>query len=419
MLIARIRKRYLWTLLATFIAAIFAAGLINLIIDPYGTFHLVTIRGLNLIKPNPDHDIETIKAYALRQVSPDALILGNSRAEVGLDPTHPVWQEAGYSSVYNAAIRGSSLHTAWRLLERATHRYPPKFVLLGIDFFDFPIAPDEQTAPAKVTNETWLDDARWILRATLTMQALLDSATTVRRQLQTNPEQLTDHGQTPLRNYLDMARIEGYWTLFNQRALENAKSHSRKPNNLFVRGTRSSPDFDDVRQIVRWAVQNNAELRLVIYPYHAQLLVMIDELGLWPLFEEWKRQILRIIEEEATQGNARERITLIDFSEFSSYAQEPIPAKGDKRSTTHWYWEAGHFKTELGDIMLRRIFSANPPHNSTAFGVDLNRPNLEQHIHMLSVSKDEYRAGHVDLVVDVRGIVANAKAANASQIPLP
>ena len=77
LLIAQIRKRYLWTLLATFIAAIFAAGLINLIIDPYGTFHLVTIRGLNLIKPNPDHDIETIKAYALRHVSPDALILGN------------------------------------------------------------------------------------------------------------------------------------------------------------------------------------------------------------------------------------------------------------------------------------------------------------------------------------------------------
>ena len=189
MLITQIRKRYLWKLAATFFGAIIATGLINLVIDPYGTFHLIDIKGLNHIKPYPDHDIETIKANALGHHSPDALILGNSRAEVGFDPTHPAWQAAGYQSVYNAAIAGTSPSTAWKQLEKVAQRQPPKFILLGIDFFDFPIDPDQKTATtAKPSNER-LNDAQWALTATMTMQAVIDSTTTVRRQFQENPQQ--------------------------------------------------------------------------------------------------------------------------------------------------------------------------------------------------------------------------------------
>jgi hypothetical protein len=414
MSITQVRKCYLWKFLVMLIATLFVAGLINLVVDPYGTFQLVKISGLNRIKPNPDHDIETIKTHALHHISPDALILGNSRAEVGFDPSNYSWQEAGYNLVYNAAIRGSSLSTAWRLLENVADRHPPKLVLLGIDFFDFPIAPNKPIAPAKEITHSWLDDAHWLLRAVLTMQSLLDSATTVRRQFQNNPDQLTDFGQTPLRNYLDMAKAEGYWALFNQRAVENAKNHSRKPNNLLLEGTRSSPDFDEVRKIVRWAVQNNAEVRLVIYPYHAQLLIMIDELGLWPLFEEWKRQILRILDEEAPQFDSRERIILIDFSGFSSYAQEPIPVKGDKKSITNWYWEAGHFKSELGDIILRQILSKSQSHSSNPFGVNLNSLNIDQHIGLLRVSKDNFRACHEDMVTEIRAMVVKANRISSS-----
>lgn len=393
------RRRYLQKLSATFVGAIAISAAINLVIDPYGTFRLLEIGALNRIKPYPDHDLATIKTHALRHVLPDALILGNSRAEVGFDPSHPVWREAGYRSVYNAALPGTSPGAALALLQNAARRRPPKFILLGIDFFDFPIALYDLPGPARGVNENGLDDLRWMLRATMTMQALLDSITTVRRQYQRNPEQLTVLGHNPLLEYHDIAKAEGYWTLFRQRAEENAKNHGRKPANLFLKGTQSSPHFDDVRRIVRWAAENDAELRLVIYPYHAQLLIMIDELGLWPLFEEWKRQIHRIVAGE--QASASNRISLIDFSGFSSYAQDPIPPKGDKKTPTRWFWEAGHFKRELGDIMLPQCVSGG----AKEFGIALTGRNIEQHLAQLSAGKRDFRTGNSAMVAEISDLV--------------
>ncbi len=409
MSITHIRKGYLWKMAATFFGAIIATGLINLVIDPYGTYRLIDIRGLNHIKPYPDHDIETIKAIALYHISPDALILGNSRAEVGFDPTHPAWKKAGYRSVYNAAIAGTSPGTAWSQLEKVAQQQPPKFILLGIDFFDFPITLDKKISTAPKPSDNRLNDARWALNATLTMQAMIDSTATVRRQYQENPQQLTMQGFNPLLEYKDIAKMEGYWSLFRQRLEENAKNHLRKPANLFLRGTQSSPTFDDIRRIISWSVANNTNLRIVIYPYHAQLLLLIDETGLWPTFEEWKRQILRIISEESLKSQ-RGNIALIDFSGFSEFSEEAIPSKEDKKTSTKWYWEAGHFKKELGDHILSCCIFKIPDTNVRQFGVTLNADNIENEIQRIRLEKSAFVLNFPMIKAEVSDVVDNKLA---------
>ena len=404
MSITYIRKRYLWKLATSFIGALIATGLINLIIDPYGTFRLVDIRGLNHIKPYPDHNLETIKAHAVRHMSPDALILGNSRAEVGFDPTHDAWKSASYHSVYNAAIAGTSPSTAWNQLQKIAQRQSPKFILLGIDFFDFPIQPDKNVTPSTKPSNSKLDDIRWTLSATLTVQAMIDSVTTVRRQFQENPQQLTMQGFNPLLEYKDIAKMEGYWSLFRQRLEDNAKNHGRKPANIFLRGTQSSPTFDDIRRIVRWSAENNTKLRLVIYPYHAQLLLLIDEVGLWKTFEEWKRQILRIVIEESLKS-PESNIALIDFSGFSEFAQEAIPSKQDKKTATKWYWEAGHFKKELGDHILSCCIFQNPEISSRKFGVILNVENIEAELNRTRIDKSAFELNNPMLKSEISDVV--------------
>jgi hypothetical protein len=407
MSITHIRKRYLWKLAATFIGAIIATGLINLIIDPYGTFRIVDIKGLNHIKPYPDHDIETIKSQALRHMSPDALILGNSRAEVGFDPNSSTWATAGYRSVYNAGVPGSLPGSAWNFVQIAERVKPPKLILLGIDFFDFPIAPNFKPIQQSSNIKSNLVNALWLMRATLTSQALLDSATTIRRQYQNKPEQLTPLGHNPLLEYEDFAKADGYWVLFRQRAEENAKNHGRKPKNLYLNGTQSSPHFDNIRHIVRWAVQNNAELRLVVYPYHAQLLVLIDELGLWPIFDEWKRQIVRIIDEEQPIKN--DHITVIDFSGFSTYATELIPPKNDKQTITQWYWEAGHFKKELGNLMLQKILLPNTNQSLASFGTKITQQNIDTHTLAILAKKVSYLEKTPEITSELREIILKNK----------
>lgn len=402
--IVRIRRRIFLATLLCLLGALLVTATINLTIDPYGTFRLVDIPELNRIKPYPDHDLAVIKNHALRHVAPQALILGNSRAEVGLDPEHPAWRAAGYESVYNAAVAGGGPSTAAKLADRAFRsERPPRFILLGVDFFDFPVAPNSKEAWREPADSPQADSL-WRLRATLTMQALLDSAITVVRQFQRNPEQLTPLGHNPLLEYIDISKAEGYWVLFRQRAEENARNHARKPKNLFLAGSRTSPSFEGIRDIVRQAIRSDAELCLVIYPYHAQLLLMIDELGLWPLFEEWKRELVHLVEDEARTATGR-RIVM-DFSGFSDYAGEAIPEKNDRRTSTRWYWEAGHFKKSLGDVMLDAILRREQtPPGSRNFEAELSSRNMERHLAQQRSAKEDFRQTHPELVREIRSLL--------------
>lgn len=401
----RSRMLYLKSVAATATAVVVMAGGLNLVVDPYGTFRLYENPRFNRIKPYPEHDITTVKSHALRHVRPDALILGNSRSEVGFDPTHPAWQKYGYRSVYNAAIPGSDINTAWKQLQQASAIQAPGIILLGLEFFDFLVSPEKPITPASESPKNRESDIIWQTRATLTMQAVMDSLTTLRIQFQRNPSQLTYRGFNPLLEYIDQARIDGYYTLFRQRAEENVKNHGRRPANLFAQGTRSSNEFERLRQMVRWSIQHDCDLRLVIYPYHAQLLLIVDELGLWPLFDEWKRQVVRIINEETASNPERSKVTLLDFSGFSTFSQEPIPEKGDRKSIVKWYWEAGHFKKELGDLVIARSFKQENADSLQDFGVSLTAQNLEAHLQHVQEDKTFFRAANPNSVREVADLV--------------
>ena len=405
------RIRYLAILSVTVATTIVFAGMFNLCVDPYGTFRLFEISRFNRIKLYPDHDIATIKLNALRNARPDALILGNSRAEVGFDPKHAAWGKRGFRSVYNAAVPGAGIGTAWNFLRQSEATHRPEFVLLGIEFFDFLGGPDKPITPDKGNARGWRDDVLWGVRATLTMQALIDSLTTVRIQFQKNPAQLTERGFNPLLEYKDSVRVEGYYAFFRQRAEENARNHALKPANLFARGTSSSTDFEHLRAMVRWSLKNQVELRMVIFPYHAQLLVMIDELGLWPLFEEWKRQVTRVIDQERAIYQSGPQVKLVDFSGFSRFATEPVPKKGDLDTEVKWYWEAGHFKRELGDLVVTRCLELGVADKDDGFGFMVDARNIEAHLQRLRSDKELFITANLNLVQEVSELVSRAKRA--------
>ena len=88
---------------------------------------------------------------------------------------------------------------------------------------------------------------------------------------------------------------------------------------------------------------------------------MWDELGLTPPFLQWKVELVRLVD-RVKQRHPKAQVRLWDFSGFHSYACEPIPPKADLTSETKWYWESGHFKKELGNLILDKIISSNPDH---------------------------------------------------------
>jgi hypothetical protein len=61
-----------------------------------------------------------------------------------------------------------------------------------------------------------------------------------------------------------------------------------------------------------------------------------------------------------------------DFSGISPETLEGIPEKGDRTIHLAHYWEAGHFKKELGDLIIDRLLG-----KQSDFGIKLDSGNID------------------------------------------
>src|SRR5437763_9397564 len=104
----RAKARFLGMMCATFLASLAAVAAFNLAIDPYAIFGAPIVEGVNAVKPRPDAWIADIKLAVARKRGPKALILGNSRAEIGFDPDSAALR-ATKIAAYNMAVPGFGL----------------------------------------------------------------------------------------------------------------------------------------------------------------------------------------------------------------------------------------------------------------------------------------------------------------------
>lgn len=421
-LLPQLRYLVLWVCLVG--AGVGLAALVNLVVDPYGIYNFGLKRGLNEIKPHAGANGIMAKAYQVQRVKPRTLVLGNSRAEVGFNPESRAWPQA-LQPVYNLALPGTGPITSLRYLEHAAAIKRPATVVLGVDFMDFLVREDAghyraegKSLPMErrllVTrsggpNPDYLQQRIEDFSATvLSLDALIHSISTVNTQHIRYPADLTERGFNPMHDYEGIAKSEGYYSMFRQRDQENVRAYLRRPKNIYAGEKRNSPQLAVLQRIIAVCQEQNAELKIVIYPYHAHLLEIFHEAGLWPVFEEWKRALARISAEGNRSRNIS-RVQLWDFSGYNAISAEPVPEPADRTTATRWYWEAGHFKQELGDVLLQRMF-AEPDHLAdAAIGVKLTPENVEQEIQRMRQQRAWYQATYDSEALKIRELVDMAR----------
>lgn len=391
-------RRWIYTLVAMLLGVV----ALNYWVDPYGLYRS---REAGDWKPHAATQGDLVKPYLVLRYPPRTLILGNSRAEVGFDPDDPAWPEAA-RPVFNLALPGTGTRVARRLFEHVLAAQPPQALVLGVDFMDFLVEPGARGGDPGMTRRLLLDtvhpsSVRWLQRvhdlaATLaSLDALMHSLDTLRVAGRPGVADLTAAGFNPMRDYQEIARREGYHNLFRQRDLENIRAYQRRPKNLYTRGTSTSPSFDDVAAILDAARARNIPVQVVIYPYHAHLLEILHLTGHWDLFEEWKREMAHRV---ASHG--RGQAVLWDFSGYHDYAVEPVPAAGNREHAVRWYWEAGHFKSELGHLILSRLHGCGPD----AFGAVLTPKNVETHLAQIRADAESFRREHAQIPAELASL---------------
>lgn len=385
-------------------AGVAASAALVAVIDPYRLYGMAEMPGVNQVKPLPTRYQNQIKMHGALKHQADTFILGNSRAELGLNPEH----DALGSSAFNLALAGTSLGTGREQLEQLQAAgVKPKRLVVGVEFLDFLLDPSKPLVQREPEAKGRFDEFAWKADALFSMDSLSDSLKTLRLQRVSDPQSITARGFNPLREYNKFARDDGYYSIFQQRAVENAKRFVRVPRGLVNSETGSSPNIDNLRAILAHGVSGQAEMHLVIYPYHAQILAMFEEAGLATTFDNWKALLVEEVA-KARAANPGARITLWDFSGFSSYQCEPIPAKGDKKAITKWYWEAGHFKPALGDIMLSRIAGEE---TAATFGFPLDQASTAGNAARIASERASCAAAQPEIFEHARQLISTARGA--------
>lgn len=357
--------RLFW-LLATAIAIVVT---LVVLVDPYALYGVMN-SSFNTIKPSLSRYQSEIKLQRAIRSNPEFIILGNSRAEIGFDPSSPAFGEAAGRG-FNLAVPGTGINTSISQINGlAAVGITPKTIVIGAEFMDFLMnsttLSDEKTiapTPATLNRSTlW-----WQFDALFSMESLKDVARTILIQNNEEVATLSSNGFNPLNEYKVYVHDDGYHKIFEQRALEIATMLSRKSKVAL-----SSGDLKLLRTLLTAATKNNADVKLLIYPYHAQILAMIEHAGLWNLFELWKSQLAGEVA-ALKRANPEIKLTLYDFSGFGPITCEHIPLKSEKgRSDTQWYWEAGHFKKKLGDVVIQKMLQRSELNLESDFGAVLD-----------------------------------------------
>lgn len=373
-----------------------------ILVDPYRIYRLVEISGVNIIKPAPERYQQELKTAAARAVGANVFLMGNSRVEVGLNPDD-IEFAGGKRSPYNLAVAGSGVGTAHRQFEALRVANPPSVLVLGVEFLDFLV--DQGGADLPVQPKGLLERVQWKIDTVFSLNAFLDALKTLQIQHSDEASTMTARGFNPLKEYRGYVRQQGYHSIFRQRAEESAKSIGRKPHGLVRANSGTSSDWQELRALLDGAASERAEIHLVIYPYHAQIMAMFEQAGLWPAFEQWKSLLVREVE-RTRQMHPGVAVTLWDFSGFGPIQCERIPAKGDLSSAPRWYWEAGHFKSALGDLVLERMLGGGTSSTAPAgLGIALDAQSFDENRFRIARERAACAASYPDLFKEVAALI--------------
>ncbi len=408
----RSMQRYLGIWAATLALLLAAVIGICVLVDPYAVFGTTLIDGLNGRKTAAIAWPRLSKAYMIQRQRPKTLILGNSSADVGFNPDSAVWPQSA-RPVFNLAVDGGLPATHLRYLQHALAGTAPSRVIIAVNFNESLVMPQGPRVSAAVQSQFDFEPRMRVLAdgtpnpgyprghaadlvfATLSFSALSDSIKTVLHQNDLRTPYQSAQGWNSGAMMAGWTRDDGAYAMMMRKDREKIAQYES------WRGSRAL-DIDAVFRAIRLANARGADVAVVILPTHADGLEVLRQLGLDADYGAWKTALVRGIAGAAPDGRA----IVWDFSGYSPYTTEDLPAPGDRSHGLRWFYEPVHFTAALGDVMAARIEGAAEP---ASFGVRLTPDNVAGQIAAYHAGQAAWVASHPDDVARIAGLIGAAK----------
>lgn len=361
------KKSFILFLGLTLSALLFTLAF-NRLMDPQSYFSGPKIEGLNLYKP------EIASERAILHSKPKVIILGSSRAEVGLDPLDPSWN---HSSVFNLASGGANIFDSYHYLKHANQHSKIESVYLMVDFFMFNdsrkpyLKEDYDFLDSMQLNEPFLNSK--IISSLINFQTLRDSFITLSNQDPASLAQTKYGGRFDITppTHAKLKLIEG--SFFNV----HYRNFSQQNKNM----------HQGFEKIVDFAYLNNIELVIGISPIHSRLLEVISVSDLWDEFEDWKKRLSKILDSQSKQ-HLKPNFLLFDFADYNKFTTEEAPSRKNHREMK-WFIESSHFNYKLGSLVIQRM--SNKSIKTTEFGNIIDVNNIDTHLRNVRLRQNSWR----------------------------
>ena len=430
---ARSASRYGLMLLLSGCTLVAAVAGVNALVDPFDIYRLVRIEGFNAYKPAIYNRVRLHKAFELRRVRPQTIILGTSRNHVGLRCAHEALARLD-EACYNLAYDGATTQEMFAYLRHAHAIQPLHHVVLGLDSYLLSAAPSF-TRPGfdplilrDAATPAWWRAITGDLRLLASLDTLRASIATVLSQKWPEPSWFAPDGQRlgevffhrdgesfmrdgPRAYFDEVDRLEARF----QTQAATPGDARRSP--AAVQPDASGSSFAYIGHIVDFCRAQGIDLRIFISPSHMHQLEIAAAAGALLMIEDGKRALTHLLAEDALLHPFQPPVPLIDFSGYSSITAEALPPVGS-HDEMRYYWDSSHFKELVGDYVLDRLFGATTAAREVPddFGMPLSEDTVASILAAQRLAQLAYRKRFPEEVAALRAMVRSKRDTGAPLI---
>jgi hypothetical protein len=355
--------------------------LIFVAVDPYGVFNNHAFQKQKW-KPAQVNKTRYAKALTVLYKQPDAIILGNSRSEYGLDPSHKYFE--GFNA-YNLAFSSQSVYESYRYLVHADRVSKLKKVLLALDYDSFNIGTKAGFSEDYLCNETeFCAPYVRLLKEIVSFESINASFEAMFNTKVTRYFHLENGMRDPEHNNYFINKEGGY-----RNAFRIFEEHVINDYDIGVARINKQA-LATLKHILIYAYENDIETAIMLSPAHVRLWELMDasKVNGFDVWLVWKKTVMDLNLQVAKQLN-RQPFKLWDFSTYNAYTTEVFPASD--KDFMRYHWDTSHYKKELGDLALTVVSES-----SQEIGKSLTSQNIERHVSLQKRSRSSWAKLHMD-----------------------
>lgn len=371
-------RKYILFLVITTVLVLAVSAAFNWVMNPYNVFDPPVWKGINDRQPFLHSQERFYKACAVIRLQPQTVILGSSRADIGLSPQHPGWTQ---QPVYNLGVAGAPLEVMAKYFEHAVAVAPVKKALIMLDYASQEMPPEYRPA----VRDRWLDhfqDGSRDSQAAARLHLALLSWGTTSTGIKTLFTKGCDNVQLP-DGQLDN---QDCWRRLQEKQHDSPRWNWETNFSLglipFSGPLSVGRQWEHLQQIFDLAAKHDVEIIYVISPTHDLLWQRCIEEENMETVLAWRSELL----EEAHKGSrrlGRPMPVIWDFALAEAASMSPSALMREMKSrpdnTLPLYLERSHFTQRLGDRLLDRVL-LDPPGPDPTCGVKLDLDLLPGHL---------------------------------------